>query len=100
MTNPPIDPIREEIVTASVTFVGSEGNLTQPGPESSRMIKFESPLVGDNVVRKLQGDLPNGFLSVTLPIQFSSTSFNGEGNFLQSGLDRLFKERMKRLTQV
>ena len=29
VTNPPIDPIREEIVTASVTFVGSEGNLTK-----------------------------------------------------------------------
>jgi len=92
VTNPPIDPIREEIVTASVTFVGSEGNLTQPGPESSRMIKFESPLVGDDVIRKLQGDLPKGFLSVTLPIQFSATSFNGEGNPLQSGLERLYKE--------
>ena len=30
VTNPPIDPIREEIVTASITFVGREGNLTQP----------------------------------------------------------------------
>ena len=46
VTNPPIDPIREEIVTASVTFLGSEGNLTKPGPDSARMIKFESPLSG------------------------------------------------------
>ena len=33
------------------------------------MIKFESPLVGDDVVRKLR-DLPKGFLSATLPINF------------------------------
>jgi len=33
VTNPPIDPIREELVTASISFVGSEGNLTNPGPK-------------------------------------------------------------------
>ena len=61
VTNPPIDPIREEIVTASVTFIGSEGNLTKPSPKNSRLIKFESPLVDDRVIRQLQGDLPEGF---------------------------------------
>ena len=91
VTNPPIDPIREEIVTASVTFIGSEGNLTKPGPESSRMIKFESPLVADEVVRKLQGDLPEGFRSATLPIQFSAGSENSDAQ-LQAGLEILFKK--------
>ncbi len=56
VTNPPIDPIREEIVTASITFIGSEGNLTKPGPSSCRMIKYDSPLVDDNEISKLQGE--------------------------------------------
>ena len=61
VTNPPIDPIREEIVTASITFIGSEGNLTKPGPGSCRMIKYDSPLVDDIEISKLQGQLPEGF---------------------------------------
>jgi len=72
VTNPPIDPIREEIVTASVTFLGSEGNLTKPGPDSARMIKFESPLVDDKVIRQLQGELPAPFKSVTLSALFNA----------------------------
>ena len=38
VTNPPIDPIREEIITSTETMVGSEGNLLKPTPESCRMI--------------------------------------------------------------
>ncbi|MEK9775166.1 MAG: glutamate synthase central domain-containing protein, partial [Quisquiliibacterium sp.] len=41
VTNPPIDSIREAIITASVTFLGSEGNLLDPKPESCRMIKLD-----------------------------------------------------------
>ena len=55
------------------------------------MIKFESPLVADEVVRKLQGDLPEGFRSATLPIQFSAGSENSDAQ-LQAGLDILFKK--------
>ena len=70
VTNPPIDPIREELVTASVTFIGSEGDLTQPGPDSCRMIKFESPLIDDAQLAQLKAiDVP-GFKSAKLPITF------------------------------
>ncbi|MDG1132595.1 MAG: glutamate synthase large subunit [Opitutales bacterium] len=72
VTNPPIDPIREEIVTASVTFLGSEGNLTKPGPDSARMIKFESPLVDDKVILQLKGELPAPFKSVILSALFKA----------------------------
>jgi glutamate synthase (ferredoxin) len=53
VTNPPIDPIREELVTASITFIGSEGDLTRPGPDSCRMIKYESPLLDDTQLAQL-----------------------------------------------
>ena len=36
VTNPPIDPIREEIITSTDTMVGARGNMLNPGPESCR----------------------------------------------------------------
>ena len=95
VTNPPIDPIREEIVTASVTFVGSEGNLTKPGPKSCRMIKFESPLVADSAITQLAGPLPDGFNSTTIPILFQPDSEDCDGSDLKSSLDSLFEKADK-----
>ncbi|MEM8867529.1 MAG: glutamate synthase large subunit [Verrucomicrobiota bacterium] len=70
VTNPPIDPIREELVTASVSFIGSEGDLTAPGPDSCRMIKFESPLIDRKQLAQLSEiDLP-GFKSAKIPMTY------------------------------
>ena len=41
VTNPPIDSIREEIVTSTLTTLGSEGNLLEPTPQSCRQIQFQ-----------------------------------------------------------
>ena len=92
VTNPPIDPIREEIVTASVTFLGSEGNLTKPGPDSARMIKFDGPLVDDQVVRQLEGPLPAGFHSATLPTLFDSSYQKENHSALEEALNHLFSK--------
>jgi glutamate synthase (NADPH/NADH) large chain len=103
VTNPPIDPIREELVTASVTFIGSEGDLTRPGPDSCRMIKFESPLIDDKELAQLRNIKLAGFKSAKLPITFeaevggldgghnsiSETSISGKG--LEAALDKLFE---------
>ena len=92
VTNPPIDPIREEIVTASISFVGSEGNLTKPGPSSCRMIKYDTPLIDDLEVSKLQGPLPDGFKSATLNTLFDPSANDPEGNGLTTSLNELFLE--------
>ena len=89
VTNPPIDPIREELVTATVSFVGSEGDLTRPGPESCRMIKFESPLVDDPVVEQIREIELMGFRSTILPIVYEPSPRTG-GKDLESALDELF----------
>jgi glutamate synthase (ferredoxin) len=91
VTNPPIDPIREEIVTASITFVGSEGNLTKPGPESCRMIKYESPIVDDSEISKLQSELPSGFKSSTIDTVFDPTS-DIDGKNLSTALESIFQQ--------
>lgn len=91
VTNPPIDPIREELVTASVSFVGSEGDLTAPGPKSCRMIKYESPLVANAQIEQLRDLDLDGFKSGALPILFASAE-DDEANAqsLKGALDELF----------
>ncbi|MDF1740895.1 MAG: glutamate synthase large subunit [Verrucomicrobiales bacterium] len=70
VTNPPIDPIREELVTASVTFLGSEADLVNPGPENCRMIKLENPIIDNDKLARIRDFKASGFKSATLPILF------------------------------
>lgn len=91
VTNPPIDPIREEIVTASVSFVGSEGNLTKPGSSSCRMIMYDSPIVDDHEVSKIREALPQGFKSSVLNTVFDPSGNESEGSKLEEALEELFQ---------
>ena len=99
VTNPPIDPIREEIVTASISFVGSEGNLTKPGPGSCRMIKYESPLVDDVEISKLQGELPDGFKATLLNTLFDPDQQDVQGSNLLGSLELLFDSADKAISE-
>ncbi|HEY3377444.1 MAG TPA: glutamate synthase large subunit [Armatimonadota bacterium] len=73
VTNPPIDSIREEIVTAMGTTIGPEGNLLNPQPGSCRQIKLASPILNNEEMAKLTHLDQPGFKSVTLPILFDPT---------------------------
>src|SRR5205807_6749143 len=70
VTNPPVDPIREENITSTETMVGSEGNLLEPTPESCRMIKLEHPILTNEELEKLRHVDRPGFKAITLPILF------------------------------
>ncbi|MEX1119921.1 MAG: glutamate synthase large subunit [Terrimicrobiaceae bacterium] len=70
VTNPAIDPIREELITASVTFLGSESDLLSPDPRNCRMIRLESPIIGNDELAKLRDIKISGFQPVTLPILY------------------------------
>ena len=87
VTNPPIDPIREEIITSTETMVGSEGNLLKPTPESCRMIKLEHPILANEELEKLRHVNRPGFKAVTLPILFPAAE-GGKG--LEGALEELF----------
>jgi glutamate synthase (ferredoxin) len=103
VTNPPIDPIREELVTASVTFIGSEGDITSPGPKSCHMIKYDSPLIDRRQLAQLSNINLEGFKSSRLPITFeaakgglaeghnSITEPKIHGKGLEAALDQLFE---------
>jgi glutamate synthase (ferredoxin) len=71
VTNPPLDAIREELVTSVFTGAGGEGNLLDPKPHSCRQIALDLPIVdNDEMARLKQLDGWRGFTSVTLPMLF------------------------------
>lgn len=87
VTNPPIDPIREEIVTSTVTLIGSEANLLEPTATSARMIKLEHPLLSNQELEKLrQIDRP-GFKSATLSLLVPASR---GASAMEKGLEALF----------
>src|SRR5713101_5913476 len=70
VTNPPIDPIREELITSTIMRLGSEGNLLRPEPANCRQMKLKQPILRNGELEKLrQLDHP-GFKVATLPILF------------------------------
>jgi len=73
VTNPPIDPIREEIVTATVTRLGSEGNLLEPKPTSCRVIMLDGPILTNAELEQIRHVEREGFRPVTLPILFNAS---------------------------
>ncbi|MFC4776148.1 glutamate synthase large subunit [Paenibacillus sp. GCM10023252] len=70
VTNPPIDAIREEIITGTGTTIGPERNLLKPEPESCRQIRLETPILSNEDFAKLRHVRRPGFKSITLPIFF------------------------------
>jgi glutamate synthase (ferredoxin) len=86
VTNPPIDAIREHIVTSSHILLGSEGNLLDPKPSNCRMIRCSTPVLTEDELAKLRGLNRRGFACVTLPILFNAREKQG----LERALDDLF----------
>ncbi len=70
VTNPPIDCIREEIVTSAVTTIGAERNLLNPTPESCHLIELKSPILTNEELAKLKYLAEGEFKSVTIPTLF------------------------------
>lgn len=72
VTNPPIDSIREEIITSPITTIGAERNLLDPQPESCHLIKLNSPILTNAQLARLQGN--STFKTVTIAILFDPTT--------------------------
>ncbi|MCI0748669.1 MAG: glutamate synthase large subunit [Verrucomicrobia subdivision 3 bacterium] len=87
VTNPPIDCIREELITSSETTIGSERNLLKPEPESCRLIELKSPILTNEEFAKLKHVNEPGFKSITLPILLP---VNGGAAGLEKALDDIF----------
>ncbi len=71
VTNPPIDCIREELITSAETTIGSERNLLKPTPESCHLIELKSPILTNEELAKLKYLAEGEFKSITIPILFN-----------------------------
>ena len=74
VTNPPLDAIREKLVTSMESTIGPEGNLLKPAPESCRQITITYPIIDNDELAKLRHIAVRGFTSRTLPMLFSPDS--------------------------
>ncbi|MCG8914258.1 glutamate synthase large subunit [Actinokineospora sp. PR83] len=93
VTNPPLDAIREELVTSLGTLIGAEPNLLAAGADSCRRISLPYPVIDNDELAKLahandDGDLPE-FQSVTIHGRFD---VRGGGDALREQLDEIRSE--------
>ncbi len=86
VTNPPLDAIREELVTSMESTIGPERNLLMPEPESCRQIVIKYPIIDNDQVAKVRHTSQPGFRSTTLPMLYNPAE-GGAG--LERAMDRL-----------
>ncbi|MEA3490457.1 MAG: glutamate synthase large subunit [Campylobacterota bacterium] len=88
VTNPPIDPIREESVMSLTSYIGPQGNLFQEVDEDRKFIKLKSPILTNEQFEKLSGINEFNFSSKTISIFFDP---NREGD-MKHALDSVVRE--------
>ena len=84
VTNPPIDALREEVVTDTTVYVGSDGNLLMEKPENCQVLKINNPILTSVDLMKIKHMNKKGFHVETVSIlYYKNTS-------LEKALDKLF----------
>ena len=86
VTNPPIDAIREEIVTSTTVYVGKDGNLLEQVPENCQVLKINNPILTNTDLLKIKNMKQEGFkVAVVSTTYYKSTK-------LARAMERLFVE--------
>jgi glutamate synthase domain-containing protein 2/glutamate synthase domain-containing protein 1/glutamate synthase domain-containing protein 3 len=70
VTNPPIDPIREELVMSLASFIGTERNVLEETPQHCHTLKLEHPILTNRDLEKLRRVSWGDFLAITLPMVY------------------------------
>ncbi len=87
VTNPPIDPLREELVMSLRSFVGREKNLLDETPEHCRMLKLPHPILTPQDMARLRNATHPDVVAREIDILFPS---DGDGNSLEAALSSVF----------
>ncbi len=91
VTNPPIDPLREELVMSLMSYLGREHNLLDETPDHCRMLKLNHPILTPEDMLRLRGSHHPDLLCVDLPMTFP----RGGGDDLKRSLDKLFAQAVE-----
>ena len=70
VTNPPLDAIREEIITSMITTIGSEGNLLDSKPEQCRLLRLETPVITNAECARIKALNQPGIVAKTISLLF------------------------------
>ena len=86
VTNPPIDSIREEVVTSTTLYIGEAGNVLEEKPENCRVLKINNPILTNTDLMKIKNLKADGFKVEVLPITYYKNTS------LEKAVDRLYIE--------
>lgn len=92
VTNPPIDPIREELVMSLMTYIGNQGNSLDENPKLAHLLKLPHPILTNNDIICLKNSKIETFQSETITAQFSAEA--GELG-MDNALEKLCKEALQ-----
>jgi glutamate synthase domain-containing protein 2/glutamate synthase domain-containing protein 1/glutamate synthase domain-containing protein 3 len=87
VTNPPIDAIREELVTATDVYMGTELNLLETRPDNCRQIKIKYPILTNEEMAKIRYVQESGFKAETLSMLFN---IDGGVAGLENALEEMY----------
>jgi glutamate synthase domain-containing protein 2/glutamate synthase domain-containing protein 1/glutamate synthase domain-containing protein 3 len=74
VTNPPLDAIREEIITSMITTIGSEGNLLDSKPEQCRLLRLETPVLTNAECARIKSLHQPGLVAKTISMLFPAAA--------------------------
>ena len=93
VTNPPIDAIREEIVTSTTVYIGEDGNILEERPENCQVIKIKNPILTNTDMLKIKNMNVPGFKVAVIPIlYYKNTSLKKALNRLNLEADKAHSE--------
>ena len=86
VTNPPIDAIREKVVTSTSVYIGAHGNLLEDKPENCKVLKVHNPILTSTDLLKIKHMNVPGFKVATVSINYYKNTS------LEKAIDRVFLE--------
>jgi glutamate synthase (NADPH/NADH) large chain len=90
VTNPPIDPIREELVMSLSLYIGCQvDDILRPSPEACKMVKLESPIINNEDLDILKHLAYKGFRTVSIPILFDAAQ---QTQGMEAALQRICRQ--------
>ena len=93
VTNPPIDALREKIVTSTAVYAGKNGNLLQESADNCHVLKIENPILSDLDLLKIKAMDRPGFKVAVVPILFyKSTPMDRVLEHLFVAVDKAYRE--------
>ncbi|MDD6947530.1 MAG: glutamate synthase large subunit, partial [Subdoligranulum sp.] len=84
VTNPPIDALREKVVTSTTVYVGAQGNLLEEDAENCKVLKITNPILTETDLMKIKAMKVPGFKVETISICYYKNTD------LEKAIDRLF----------